>query len=142
MSIHSSRQERGFHVFQNRKPRKQRETLEYHCDIGLGLDKRFSMPQHLTRSGFGQAGKHPQERRFTATGSAQQGHDGSGIHRQIQRRNYLDALATLLHKRFFYSPRFDDWLGGIWFKHRNGAYLNPRRGLPNNCERWLWPRLD
>lgn len=55
---HAARFERGFNVFENGEPRKQRKTLENDGDVGRTVAHRLAMPKDRARTGGRETSQH------------------------------------------------------------------------------------
>ena len=52
---HAPRQQRSFHIVQNREPRKESETLKHNRQVGGAIVQRLSVPQDDAFGGLEQA---------------------------------------------------------------------------------------
>src|SRR5262249_23791977 len=80
----ATREQRRLHVLQNRKPRKESETLKHDGYVGRCLRERPAVPEHISRRRLGQAGEHSQQGRLSRSRSAEQRDDGSRVYGEIQ----------------------------------------------------------
>ena len=103
--------ERSFDVFNDRKPGKEREALEDDGDVRKSSVDRLAVPVNRAPRRGGKAREHAHQRGFPATRGPQQCDDLSGINRQINGRNDLDAAAVGLRIVLLQLTSLNDWLG-------------------------------
>jgi len=82
------------HVFRDRHPRVQRETLEYDRDPGIQTVQRLAVVEHLTMRRGDEPREHPQDRRFTAAGRSQQRNDFACADRHADMLQHSQLLAV------------------------------------------------
>ncbi len=86
------------------------------------------MPANITSRRLCQAREDPEQRRFPASGGAQQCHDGPGIDVEVQRGNDLDTLPVRLNECLLHSARLDDRLFRDRFRSNHISRGGSRRG--------------
>ena len=113
--LHAARQQRDFHVFQDREPGKQREALEHDGHVGAGLVQRLAVPENLAGGGRGEAGEHAQQRGLARAGRSQQGDDGAWFNGEVGGRDDLNLAAVGALEALLDVPGLDDR------RHRRGG---------------------
>ena len=123
--------ERSFDVFNDRKPGKERETLEDNGNVAKSSVNRLAVPVNRAPGGGRKAGEHAHERGFPATGCPEQGDDLSRVNRQINGRNDLDAAAIGLRIVLLQLTSLNDWFGrgvsGVCSAHVRVYYRSTAR---------------
>ena len=103
--------ERGFHVVDNRKPRKKSEALKDDGYAGILRSDRLTVPQHFTGGGLTESAENAQQRGLSASGRTEQSNDFAGFNIKVDGRDYFNAAAVGLELELFYSLRANDGVG-------------------------------
>src|SRR5713226_7432954 len=108
---HAASFERGFDVFENGEPRKERETLKDDRDVGRFVTDRLAVPVNGAGGGRRKTSQHAKQRGFAAAGSAEERDDLARVNGEIGGGDNLDVTAVGLRVGFLQLARFDDWSG-------------------------------
>src|SRR5947208_3287086 len=108
---HAAGLERGFDVFENGEPGKEREALKDDGNVGRFVTDRMTVPVDGAGAGRRQPRQHAKQSGLAATGRAEQHDDLAGIDGEIGGSDNLDAAAVGLRVGFLQLARFDNRSG-------------------------------
>ncbi len=128
---HPPRFQRSFHVLQNRKPGKQRETLEDDRHVRRLTAQRLAVPEQRSRRRLRKPAQYAQQSGLAAARSAQQSNDFARLNDEVREPHHLNARPVRLGIRLLNRARFDNG-----FRRQNtlrNFYTRSRGGRKADC---------